>query len=58
MTSAVASGILPDVEGGIPPFAKWPFKFSMARELSAGLEATALRQAGCPPLRLLQRARM
>src|SRR5450756_1710085 len=56
----VASGILPDVEGGIPAARKepWPYqcltnipqRYVLREVSSAGLEARALRQAGCLPL--------
>jgi hypothetical protein len=58
----VASGILPDVEGAHPAARNWrthylrltkPPMALTVRVSSAGLEATALRQAGCPPPQLL-----
>ena len=57
---AVASGILPDVEGAhlaarkkattFSRLSKIPSGLAVREVFSAGLEATALRQAGCPPL--------
>ena len=54
----VASGILPDVEGGVPrPEGSFdrPAALVLSKRSAAGRDAPALRQAGGPPLQIRQR---